>query len=284
VRKRLAVGLVVFTLSFLLLPAVPALAAGTPVNGNITTDTRWTTKGSPYYLNQQYVAINAGVTLTIDPGVWVVANFGWSTTLIVQGTLNAVGTSRKFIHFTSAQGYSGTGAPGQWWGVRFSGNGTGLLDYTEFTYGGAIGSSTPYNYGVIEHASSSSPVIDHSRILFNNNTGVQSTGSGIITVRHSMIADNTAGVAVSGTVNGAASVTDSTIYENSWVGFLTNHSQWPARQTVLQNSNLVGNDSAIRLQEAGQSDPGGPAPASLYPSGTTTTSTTTQRTSLSTGT
>ncbi|MEW6541446.1 MAG: hypothetical protein AB1402_07530, partial [Bacillota bacterium] len=69
----------------------------TPVSGPIASDTTWTVAASPYHVTSS-VTVNAGVTLTIEPGV--VVKFGHNTGLYVDGTLLAQGTPAAPIHFT----------------------------------------------------------------------------------------------------------------------------------------------------------------------------------------
>ena len=73
----------------------------TPVSGAITTDTTWSAADSPYVLTGN-VTVRAGVTLTIEPGVVVLANDGVSLT--VNGRLLAEGTPRRHIRFTRNAG------------------------------------------------------------------------------------------------------------------------------------------------------------------------------------
>jgi len=60
----LAVLLALFVL------ADPQVAAATNVSGTISTNTTWTAANSPYVMTGN-VTVNAGVTLTIEPGVTV---------------------------------------------------------------------------------------------------------------------------------------------------------------------------------------------------------------------
>ncbi|MEE4356918.1 MAG: hypothetical protein V2I97_10640, partial [Desulfococcaceae bacterium] len=68
--------------------SVSAVWADTNVSGSISADTRWNLSGSPYIVTGD-VTVEAGMTLTIDPGVQVKFDSGFS--LIVYGILNAVG-------------------------------------------------------------------------------------------------------------------------------------------------------------------------------------------------
>lgn len=83
--------------------SIPKLAYATTVSGSITTDTHWKLSDSPIYFSQT-VVINAGVTLTIDPGVTV--NFQ-AHTLEIRGTIVAVGTQDQRITFSFGENISG---------------------------------------------------------------------------------------------------------------------------------------------------------------------------------
>jgi len=64
---------------------------------DITADTTWTTDGSPYLINGD-VKVEAGVTLTVNPGVIVKFN---GSSFNVFGTLQALGTEANPIYLTS---------------------------------------------------------------------------------------------------------------------------------------------------------------------------------------
>lgn len=72
---------------------------GTNVEGVLSHDTTWTQTGSPYRFTDN-MAVNQGVTLTIEAGV--VVNFN-SYYLQVNGTLKASGKANSQITFNNAQ-------------------------------------------------------------------------------------------------------------------------------------------------------------------------------------
>ncbi|HSV49842.1 MAG TPA: hypothetical protein VLH35_05955 [Candidatus Acidoferrales bacterium] len=74
-------------------------ASGTDIAGIITSDAIWTTADSPYTLTGA-LAVNTGVTLTIEPGVIVNLNDNY---LQVNGTLTAKGTPTNPIQFNEGQ-------------------------------------------------------------------------------------------------------------------------------------------------------------------------------------
>jgi len=107
-------------------PSRPLL--DTDVSGVITQPTTWDLDGSPYILTSD-VVVTTGVTLTIEPGVMVMAETGRS--LQVWGHLSAVGTVTRPITFTS----SADSGPEEWAGLLFDG-GTGDMHYVTVRYGG----------------------------------------------------------------------------------------------------------------------------------------------------
>lgn len=67
--------------------------SGTNIYGKISVDTTWTQANSPYNLTGD-VLVNKGVTLTIEPGVFVNLS---SYHMTVNGTLQAIGSSQNLI-------------------------------------------------------------------------------------------------------------------------------------------------------------------------------------------
>ncbi len=106
--------------------------AGTVVpGGSITTDTTWDLAGSPYWI-QDAVTVDAGVTLTIDPGVEVKFRKDLVMHLYVYGTLIAEGTPSQIINFTS-----NATSPGMkdWGNIWIYSTGSASLKYINVTYG-----------------------------------------------------------------------------------------------------------------------------------------------------
>ncbi len=88
-------------------------------SGALTSNTTWTSANSPYYIGGD-ITVESGVTLTISSGVQVIFLEGDDQSggalsskceLIVNGTLNAQGTSANPIEFTCNSG--------MWYGIRF---------------------------------------------------------------------------------------------------------------------------------------------------------------------
>jgi hypothetical protein len=153
-------------------------AGGAPVAGNwvgriVSASTTWTAASSPY-LVAQTVTVNAGVTLTIQPGV--VVKFGGGTGLTVNGTLSAVGTTSQHIGFTAN---SAATTSGQWTSVTLgTGAAASSLNYCDVSYGGTgslylLSNATVQNTTVTT-AGYAIRIVDASPTL----TGLTITGSG----------------------------------------------------------------------------------------------------------
>ncbi len=143
----------------------------TNVCGALTSNTNWTLTASPYVVTCD-VVVNAGVTLTIDPGV-VVKFQSYYDDLWVYGTLSADGTPQARITFTSVNDHSvggatGTGnpAPNDWSSLRFvDGSSGSLLDNAVVRYGGGDWYESVY--------------IQTRSISFTNNTITRSGENGL---------------------------------------------------------------------------------------------------------
>lgn len=141
-------------------PAFAVIPACTP----ITTNTTWTT-GNIYVVQDCNLTVAAGATLTIQPGV--VVKFGGtvpgsgsalgSAAMIVDGALNAIGTSAQPVIFTSLAddahggdtngGGASSGAAGDWYGIIFQANSSGQLEHFFLGYGGSGVFNNPLGYG-----------------------------------------------------------------------------------------------------------------------------------------
>ncbi|MBS1860073.1 MAG: hypothetical protein JST11_32185, partial [Acidobacteria bacterium] len=116
------------------------IPSGTAITGNAN----WGQVGIPYVVNSGSLTVNAGATLTIQPGVIVKFQYApggccyTSAYLRVQGALVANGTAAQPIYFTSVRddslggdsngdGSATAAAAGDWSGIRFDSGATGSL-------------------------------------------------------------------------------------------------------------------------------------------------------------
>ena len=108
-------------------------------SGPITSNTTWVNTETQNIVGN--VDVEPGVTLTVQPGTLV--QFNNATSLTVDGTLLAAGTSSKTINFTSVNDNSATGggntaSPGNWGSITFDSDSAGnVLTDTAIAYGGA---------------------------------------------------------------------------------------------------------------------------------------------------
>lgn len=108
---------------------------GTNVSGAITTNTTWSAASGPYHVTAN-VTVNAGASLTIQPGTTVY--FASGTRLTVNGLLNAVGTDMQRITFTRDPAGTTT-----WNGIYFSNTAqANKLAYADIEYAGVGGPDT----------------------------------------------------------------------------------------------------------------------------------------------
>lgn len=125
------------------------------VEGHITQDTTWKIQDSPFVLISD-VVVDSNATLTIEPGVEV--KFGGDFSLVVEGSLLAVGTEAAKIKFTSNKL---SPKNGDWDMVQFVGNESKFFRLEQ---------------SIIEYAK----------------TGIKHSGDGDISVRNSIIRNNSA--------------------------------------------------------------------------------------------
>ncbi len=185
---------------FLGLMALPALA-DTNVSGTISTNTTWSSAGSPYIVTGD-VTIATGVVLTIDPGVTV--KFTTQKKLNIYGKLYAVGTSGSQITFTSNQA---SPAAGDWNSLYFA---TGTSPASQVSY--ATISYAGYQYNTAIHNYSGSHGFDH--VTVSNTLG--------------------SAIAVSG---GAPTITDSTLSNNRDCGVYLNSGATATINTTTISNN-----------------------------------------------
>lgn len=119
--------------------AAPQACTPGPHSGVITGTQQWCLSDSPHLLNGD-VTVPAGMSLTIEAGV--IVQGADNVELLVEGYLEALGTSAQPILFTSAV----DSGPGQWSGLAFDGGG-GHLRYATVRYAGDRNSVTDAGIG-----------------------------------------------------------------------------------------------------------------------------------------
>jgi len=151
------------------------LAPDTVQNGEIISDTVWTTQMSPIIVKGD-VTVKAGVKLTIEPGVTVRLSahdmqagggFTQKSEIIVKGTLKAEGDAVNPILFISNERYNNAG---DWGGIRFesaSGGSNNTLKYCKIMHS---------SIGI--YLKNTNAVLENLQISHTLSYGIVSEGSG----------------------------------------------------------------------------------------------------------
>jgi hypothetical protein len=185
-RPALALSMLV-GLGCLAAQASTAVAATVvPYGTTYSSDATWIRAGSPWIVNS-FVRVNAGATLTIEPGA--VVKFKSGRAPEINGNLHAVGTTDERITFTSIKDDTGgddgadgvtAGARGDWGALKIAGSAE--MTYVDVRYGSAI-SNGPYTgslsaqitLSAIYVAPAGQLTMDHARVTDNLQTGWAST-------------------------------------------------------------------------------------------------------------
>lgn len=230
---------------FAFLAPIGTLAA-TDVTSDITTDTHWTLDGSPYVVDAttslyplHSLTINAGITLTIDPGV--VVKFRDLNGLFVNGALFARGTEDHPIIFTSFQDDSADGDTNgdsdattptdeNWMHIEFESGSTGVFDHAFVRYGGETLRPVPMtgieNYG-------GTVTIDHTTLTHNGYDGFGQYG-GHTTLQNSDISDHNVGISIGG---GTLEASNIHIHDNTNAGIDHSGGALTVHRGELDNDN-----------------------------------------------
>ena len=202
-------------------PVQPLATAvgGTIVSGTIGADTIWTLAGSPYTATS-YIDVQAGVALTIEPGVEV--RFTNGSGLVVDGRLSAAGTPAQPITFTSAI----TPTHSQWGGVYFypeSDSSRSILEYVTINFAGTALTLR-----------GASPTIRHTT-FFSNFEGINAQGNTGLLLTDDVFLQNGTGLRISGT--GAVTITRCLVERNgAGVNVWPGGGLWVNNSVVRQNS------------------------------------------------
>ena len=199
----------------------------TNVSGLISTNTNWTVANSPYIVTGN-VLVNTGITLTIQPGVFVKFNSGLS--LQIDGTLIAQGTSSDSITFTS----NTADTAGAWGYIYFSnlsvdavfqnniyGNyiSGSILEYCKIQYAGGVSVS---DNGALRF-DDAHPFINYCTIANNSANGIRGYNlTGSLKISNSVIQNNTSsdyggGICISNT--GTTLISGNTITKNTTLSY-----------------------------------------------------------------
>jgi len=186
----------------------------TEVGGTINTDTTWTLAETPFAIIGD-VVVEAGATLTIEPGVTV--KFSGPYALTINGNLVAQGEVDQEIIFTSDQVLP---VAGDWKGIEFiniqqnSGIGAHVINHCLIEYA---------TNGV--YAEYALPIIQNS-FLQNNTNALVLSHEADARVRNNVITENDVGISLtsdSDTQFPRPNITDNTILNNATNNLVANN-------------------------------------------------------------
>ncbi len=220
-----------------------AAFAQTSVNGDITTNTTWTSAGSPYSIDLfGGINVDAGVTLTIEPGVTVIFSNS-NNDLTVNGTLIADGEPGDSIYFQQSLA-----------NIFLSNSSTGsIIDHCRFDDGGTsnvaalhvsndatITNSRFVNCEVgVTAAAGASPSIQDSEMLLSNDYGIR-VDNGSPLINNVLIDGGGGGIWLQ---NGSPTITNSTIQNvGTNGGIWIDHTVAP----TIDNNTFINNGRDIR--------------------------------------
>ena len=212
------------------------LSQGALACGQIVTDTVWTAATGIYTVTCD-VSVQAGVTLTIEPGVIVQFEHSGDD-LVISGGLQAVGTEFSSIVF---QPVTGT-IPGSWGRLAFLTGSSGILDHTVLEYGGS-------ENGLLYLASDQVQLIN-SAVQYSANTGIVIAGASPL-ISGTQILSNTASSQGGGIYNysGSPTIQNNTFRNNSATangGGIYNSSGSPTIQNnTFRNNSDTANGGGI---------------------------------------
>ncbi len=177
-------GIATITLQSTTTPGIVTIAASSPgltsgstivnvyndpteVGGHINKDTTWPLTGSPYVVTSD-LAIDAGVILTIEPGVTI--KFNRDRDMNIYGALVANGTASAPITFTAN---ATNPYPRYWGGIKFYESGlknVSILNFCSISYGGQGGYDN-FDRPLILNGYAN-PTITNTTMSNNNRNGI----------------------------------------------------------------------------------------------------------------
>ena len=168
--------------------------------GTISTDGTWNSTNCAYVLDSD-ITVAQGTSLTISPGVVVKGNS--NTRLIINGVLDAQGTTTETIVFTSIKddahggdtngdGSASAPAPNDWGWIEFtdtSVDSQNFLEHCTILYGGKDYLGGSYYRGAVRLISAS-PTIRHNTIAHNDRGLRTESGSSPLLRNNSFFANS----------------------------------------------------------------------------------------------
>ncbi len=178
------------------------IPACTPITSNAT----WETGNVYVLLNDCALIVQAGATLTIQPGVVVKFGAPNASGLRVNGRLIAQGTANDPITFTSyaddsvggdtnGDGSATAAVPGDWYGLVLASGSETILDHVRVRYAGGYlthGNLDGWSEAQIEVKAGAQFTMTNSEVRAGGRMGIYLNGDGLTpTIRSVTVADHT---------------------------------------------------------------------------------------------
>jgi len=224
--------LVLISLIFIILIVFLSTVRGdTYAEGDISTDTTWTEKDSPYIVINN-IHINSAATLEIKPGV--IVKFGAYFNISIEGNLIAKGQVDNEIIFTSNKLDS---SMGDWYGIEIlksEENDDIQFEYCQFEYS---------NNGILSRSERKLQIRNCK--FKENGYSIQYLSSGIIEIEGCEFRNNTYGTYLFGE---ARLTIRSSIFENNWNAIYLLNSDIIRFLTISDNKIFGNYEDGIFLQ------------------------------------
>ncbi|MDD2889730.1 MAG: S8 family serine peptidase [bacterium] len=196
------------------------------VSGTISTNTTW--KRGTYVVTGK-ITVNSGITLNIEPGTEI--RLDSAKTIVIQGILNAVGTSTDSIIFTR----NSPDTAKKWGYLWLKPMSKGRFEYCRIEYSGQTSAI---------NCEGDSLYVGYSTISYNAGPGINTVDTCDAIITHNMITHNEmTGLAT----NGPALISYNTVSYTHGGGITANNSPVIIYNTVSHNSGaaLFGGGSAV---------------------------------------
>jgi parallel beta-helix repeat protein len=201
-------------------------AQGGFVSGPITVDTTWDLAGSPYIVNGD-VTVEIGVTLTIEPGVWV--TFDGYYAIYVDGSIIAIGTESDRIIINSFKVFA---EPRDWRNIEIKSSGYGEFKYCNVSHS---------DYGITSYSSNN--LITNNNFS-NNSRGIDLESSSNNNITHNHFWSNIGyGIYITSSSNNIINKNNFLNNDNA-ISLLT------SSNNIITNNNLSTNGHGLSLRES----------------------------------
>lgn len=218
----------------------PMSPAETIVDSNITTDTTWTLANSPYHVTDS-IEVEAGVTLTIEPGVevWIgkklYIRVREGASIIARGTPTQHITIDRYIDPYTLLGP-------RWCKIWFYENTTSYFRYVDFGYGGAGASGDDT---MLHFEGAGNHVINNCRIQDSKQQGIVASGESLdLAIAGTLFADNGRRPIIADSGANVV-ITGSTFNTGDRIAIFLRSREVPATVTISNSTLLSGSETNV---------------------------------------